>query len=265
MTTETANNDPTMATNATAAKTQGKGMNVLTDEDIEFLLRDIEEKELDPFFMSAKIQLWDKNEFYGEAGGERRLAFSRFLSNKIRRKGNGYKEYVDLLDEREVDMSANTEMQLATELQAKGGPNDAVVDDTRAVAFAVLDSANEKKTTLNLPVISTKNADVAMDDLANQFRAATTLAADRTPTQASQVPTYSPFGSPFRTFNSPAIEQRLSFDEAPPTTNYILADYMHDGTRERPTPVYFDQLRPSHHMGLFIHHARQFHILPLHG
>ncbi|CAJ1938764.1 unnamed protein product, partial [Cylindrotheca closterium] len=83
-------------------------------------------------------------------GGERREAFSRFLTNKVRRKGFGWKEYVDLLDEREVDMSANTETQLATELQAKGGPNDAVVNDTRAVAFVVLDSANEKKNTLNL-------------------------------------------------------------------------------------------------------------------
>ncbi|CAJ1953078.1 unnamed protein product [Cylindrotheca closterium] len=93
---------------------------------------------------------WDKNEFYGEAGGERRETFSRFLTDKVRRKGFGWKEYVDLLHEREVDMSANTETQLATELQAKGGPNDAVVNDARAVAFAVLDSANEKKTTLNL-------------------------------------------------------------------------------------------------------------------
>eukprot|EP00980_Cylindrotheca_fusiformis_P018859 scaffold6293_cov120-Cylindrotheca_fusiformis.AAC.4 len=98
-----------------------------------------------------------------------------------------------------------------------------------------------------------------MDDLANQFRTATTLAVGGAPTQAAQVPTYSPFGSPFRTntspFHSPAIQQRLSFDEPPPSTNHILVDYVHDGTRERPTPVYFNQLRPSHHMGLFIHQA----------
>eukprot|EP00980_Cylindrotheca_fusiformis_P022764 scaffold9708_cov64-Cylindrotheca_fusiformis.AAC.1 len=187
MTTETADNDPTMAANATPAKTKGKkGKVVLTDDDIEFLLRDIEEKELDPFLMRARVQLWDKNHFYGEIGGERRDAFSRFITNKIRRNGYGWKQYVDLLDEYEVDMSANTETQLATELEAKGGPNDAVVDDTRAVAYAVLDSVNEKKSTLNLPVASTKISDTAMDDLANQFRTATTLAVGGAPTQAAQ-------------------------------------------------------------------------------
>ncbi|CAJ1932137.1 unnamed protein product [Cylindrotheca closterium] len=109
MTSETANNDPTMAANATAAKSQGKGKMMLTNEDIEFLLRDIEEKELYPFFMRPKIQLWDKNEFYGKAGGERRESFSRFLTSKIRRKGFGWKEYVDLLDAREVDNGTSSQ------------------------------------------------------------------------------------------------------------------------------------------------------------
>ncbi|CAJ1934094.1 unnamed protein product [Cylindrotheca closterium] len=79
------------------------------------------------------------------------------------------------------------------------------------------------------------------------------------PTQAAQVQTYSPFGSPFRThtssFQSPAIQQRLSFDEATPSANHILADYFYDGSRERPLPVYHDPFRPSHHMGLFIHQS----------
>ena len=179
--------------------------------------------------MRPKIQLWDKNDFYGEAGGGRREAFSRFLNNKIRRKGYGWKEYVNLLDEREIDMSENTEKKYEEEVEANGGPNDdAVMDNTRAVAFAVLDSVNEKKSTLNFPVVPTKISD-PMDDLANQFRNATTLAVGGTPTQATQVPTNSPFGSPFCTqtspFHSPAIQQRLSFDEAqPPSTQHILAD-----------------------------------------
>ena len=258
MSTTTAANDPTMAANATTTKTQGKEKVILANEDIEFLLRDIEEKWLDPFSMRPKIQLWDKNDFYGEAGGGRREAFSRFLNNKIRRKGYGWKEYVNLLDEREIDMSENTEKKYEEEVEANGGPNDdAVMDNTRAVAFAVLDSVNEKKSTLNFPVVPTKISD-PMDDLANQFRNATTLAVGGTPTQATQVPTNSPFGSPFCTqtspFHSPAIQQRLSFDEAqPPSTQHILADYAPDGTRERPTSVYFNESRPSHHMGLFIH------------
>ena len=145
MSTTTAANDPTMAANATTTKTQGKEKVILANEDIEFLLRDIEEKGLDPFSMRPKIQLWDKNDFYGEAGGGRREAFSRFLNNKIRRKGYGWKEYVDLLDEREIDMSENTEKKYEEEVEANGGPNDdAVMDNTRAVAFAVLDSVNEK-------------------------------------------------------------------------------------------------------------------------
>eukprot|EP00980_Cylindrotheca_fusiformis_P017565 scaffold5512_cov113-Cylindrotheca_fusiformis.AAC.2 len=182
-----------MAADTTAAKTEGKAKVSLTSEDVEFLLRDIEEKGLDPFFMRPKVQLWDKNEFYGEAGGERREAFSRFLNNNIRRKGFGWKEYVDLLDAQEVDMSENTETQLAKELRAQGGPNDAAVDDTRAVAFAVLESANEKKTTLNCPAVSTKNSDIAMDDLTKLFRTATTLAVGGAPTQAPAQVTRSPF------------------------------------------------------------------------
>lgn len=112
-------NDPTMAANATAAKTEGK----LSDNDIEYFLRDIEEKGLDPFHMSAKRQVWDKNEnkLYGEPGSMRRELFSRFLGNVIRHRKRGWKDYVDLLDERGVDMSELTETNLAEELERNGG------------------------------------------------------------------------------------------------------------------------------------------------
>eukprot|EP00980_Cylindrotheca_fusiformis_P012019 scaffold2845_cov50-Cylindrotheca_fusiformis.AAC.1 len=138
-------------------------------------------------------------------------------------------------------MSANTETQLEMELQAKGGPNDAVVDDTSAVAFAVLESANGKKTTLNLPVVSTKILTPPWMTLQTNSALQQHLQWAERSSNAS----------------STTIQQWLSFDEPPaPSTNHILAaDYVHDGTRERPTPVYFNQLRPSHHMGLFIHQA----------
>ena len=96
-----------------------------------------------------------------------------------------------------------------------------------------------------------------MDDLVNKFRVATKLGT-QVPSASTVTTTSSPFSSPFRsrtsTFRSPVIQQRLSFDE-PPTVDHILADYVHDGSREKPIPVFFDPNRPSHHIGLFIHQA----------
>jgi len=101
-----------------------------------------------------------------------------------------------------------------------------------------------------------------MDDLlVNKFRVATKLTETgqtQVPTASTVTTTSSPFSSPFRShtspFYSPAIQQRFSVDETP-TFDHILADYFHDGSREKPTPVYFDKNRPSNHMGLFIHQA----------
>jgi len=71
MSTAKVNNDPTMAANATTVKTQDK----LDNEDKKHFLRDIEKGDLDPFLMSAKLQIWDKNQnFYVEPQSSRRLA-----------------------------------------------------------------------------------------------------------------------------------------------------------------------------------------------
>ena len=184
--------------------------------------------------------------------------FSRFLNNTIRRKGKGWKEYVDLLEKRGLDMSDHTKTKLAEEMESNGGPNDAVMDNTCAVAQAVLDSVNGKKTTLKPPVISTTNSAIEMDDLVKKFRVATKLGQTQVPTASTVTTTSSPFSSPFSfstsPFYSPAIQQRLSTHD-PLTVDHILADYAHDGSREKPIPVYFNKNRPSHHMGLFIHQA----------
>ena len=76
MSTTKSDTDPTMAANAFPTKTQGK----LADHEIEYFLRDIEEKGLDPFFMSAKIQVWDKNEVSHHESSEtswRHLVYSQ--------------------------------------------------------------------------------------------------------------------------------------------------------------------------------------------
>ena len=153
MSTTNVYNDPTMAANVTTAKEEGK--HELDNAEKEYFLRDIEEKNLDPFCMFTKKQVWDKNvEFYGEPGSSRRAPFSLYLSNTIRRRKKGWKNYVDLLQEMGVDMSAHTEAKLAEELERNGGPNDAVMDESRAVAEAVLNSANERETTLKPPIFS---------------------------------------------------------------------------------------------------------------
>ena len=113
-----------MATDANAKNQQGK----LSDDDIEYFLRDVEQRGLDPFHMKAKLQVWEKNKnkpnFYGESGSNRRELFSRFLSNTIRRKGKGWKDYVDLLESKEIDMSELMEQKYEEELARNGGPND---------------------------------------------------------------------------------------------------------------------------------------------
>ena len=72
MSTTNVYNDPTMAANVTTAKEEGK--HELDNAEKEYFLRDIEEKNLDPFCMNTKKQVWDKKvEFYGEPGSSRRI------------------------------------------------------------------------------------------------------------------------------------------------------------------------------------------------
>jgi hypothetical protein len=106
-----ATDDPTIAANSGSAQ-KGK----LTSWQTEYVLREIEEKNLNRKLFIPQKQLWGKNpEFYGDPASESRRSFGRFISNIVKR--NSWQHYADMLMKYDVDMSETTEAALALEIE----------------------------------------------------------------------------------------------------------------------------------------------------
>ena len=236
--------DPTMPVDNPAGNKIGKPSEI----DVEFLLRDIEEKNLDRTLFNAKKQIWDRNEsFYGPPGSEKRATLGRFISNNIKKLS--WARYVALLERKGIDMSETTETKLEEELKNGPGPKDVPMEKHDPVVTF-------DKPAQNATLIPSVSSDpVAM--LTDQLGSATISTKSPASTRAS------PFGSPaqglFSTqaFASPAIQQRLSFDEPKfsMSNEYPLCPYIMDGTPMKPIPIYFNDKHPHHHGPLFIHNC----------
>jgi hypothetical protein len=232
--------DPTIAANAGSAH-KGK----LTSWQTEYVLREIEENNLDRKLFNAQKQLWEKNpKFYGDPASESRKSFGRFISNIVKRYS--WQHYASILMKYEIDMSETTEAALALEIEQEeaGLYDDKKLQDPEEESLVT----TEKNATLN----QFRFSDDLVDDLTDTFASATTISG----LSSSPVPTFgSPASQAQPTFRSP-LAQRLSFDQPPVLVgNYTLADYIPDGSLDYPFPIYFNAKRGHHHGNLFIHQA----------
>jgi hypothetical protein len=240
--------DPTMAANSGSAQ-KGK----LTSWQTEYVLREIEENNLDRKLFIPQKQLWDKNpRFYGDPASESRRSFGRFISNTVKR--SSWQQYAFLLMKNGVDMSETTEDALALEIeQDEAGQNDDEMQDPEEEeSFDTEEEAESFVTTdKNATLNHSRFSDDLVDDLTNSFASATFISG-----LSSPVPTFGSAASQAQpTFRSP-LAQRLSFDQPPMSVgNYTLADYIPDGSLDYPVPIYFNATRGHHHGNLFIHQA----------
>src|SRR6056300_658718 len=82
--------------------------------DIEFVLRNIEENNLDRTTFNAK-QIFNKNVgYFGDRGSDKRKLMGRYISNNIKRCS--WQHYADLLEKKGINMSETTEAGLENEV-----------------------------------------------------------------------------------------------------------------------------------------------------